>query len=129
MTAENHRANTSWGDPLLGKWASTTRIYSLNVNGLSLDRRGGKFDELCKVMKEVQADVLCCQEHCLDTTRPNACNILHDTARQHWARTRITYGNTPTPFLTDHKPGGTMIVSSGDITGRFVSHSEDRWGR
>jgi exonuclease III len=129
MTAENHRANTSWGDPLLGKSASTTRIYSLNVNGLSLDRRGGKFDELCKVMKEVQADVLCCQEHCLDTTRPNVRNILHDTARQHWARTRITYGNTPTPFLTDHKPGGTMIVSSGDITGRFVSHSEDRWGR
>ena len=38
---------------------TVTRIYGLNVNGLTLDRRGGQLDVLCKVLKEVQADVLC----------------------------------------------------------------------
>jgi hypothetical protein len=130
MTAENRRKNTFWGDPLEEKPAhSVTRLYSLNVNGLSLDRRGGKFDELCKITKEVQADVVCCQERNLDTTRPNVRNVLHDTVRQHWLRSRIMYSTTPTPFLTDHKPGGTMIMTVEDVTGRIVSQSEDRWGR
>ena len=50
LSVENQRQNTScWGDE------SVTRVYALNVNGLTLDRRGGQFDELCKVSKEVQA--------------------------------------------------------------------------
>ena len=69
MTAKNHRTNTSWGDPLAGKPTNVTRLYCLNVNGLSLDRRGGKFDKRCKITKEVQADIVCCQELNLDITR------------------------------------------------------------
>ena len=129
MTAENHRTNTSWGDPLVEKPMNVTRLYSLNFYGLSLDRRKGKFDELCQITKDVQADIACCQEHNLDTTRTSVRIILHETTRQHWPRSRITYGNAPTPFLTDYKPGGTMITTVGDITGRIVSQSKDRCGR
>jgi exonuclease III len=129
LTAENHRVNNPWGDPLVEKSSDVTRLYSLNVNGLSLDKRGGKFDELCKIMKEVQADIVCCQEHNLDTTKTSVRSILNKTARQHWSRSRLTYGTSPTPFLTDHKPGGTMITTVGDITGRVISQSQDKWGR
>lgn len=38
-------------------------MYVLNANGLSLDHRGGQYDVLCQVAKEVQADIMGCQEH------------------------------------------------------------------
>jgi hypothetical protein len=44
------------------KDVSTTRLYSLNLNGLSLDRRGGQFDILYKVAQEIQADIICGQK-------------------------------------------------------------------
>ena len=49
------------------KTTTTTRFYGMNVNGLALDRRGGQLDTLCSVMKEAQIDVMCGQEHNLDT--------------------------------------------------------------
>ena len=56
---------------LTEKDSQYTRLYSLNINGLFLDRDGGKFDEFCQVMAEVQGDVGCIQEHNLDTTQHN----------------------------------------------------------
>jgi hypothetical protein len=59
LSVENQRANTHWGDVLLEKPDCVTRVYAMNVNGLSLDRRGGKFSTVCQVQREVQADILC----------------------------------------------------------------------
>jgi hypothetical protein len=125
----NNRENNPWGDELIEKGENVTRVYSLNVNGLSLDKRGGRFDDLCKVAKEVQTDILCCQEHNLDTTKHHVRSILYDTARHHWNRSRLISGTTPISFETNYKPGGSMIVSMGDITGRIVVQSHDKWGR
>jgi hypothetical protein len=91
LSNKNHRENNPWGDILAGKRDNVTRVYSLNTNGLSLDRRGGRFDDLCKIAKEVQADVVCCQEHNLDITKSNVRSILYDTARQYWSRSRLTF--------------------------------------
>jgi hypothetical protein len=59
LSLANQRSNCTWGDTMGAKNESSTRIYGLNVNGLTLDRHGGQFDVLCKVMKEIQADVIC----------------------------------------------------------------------
>jgi hypothetical protein len=76
LSLENLNNNVKWGDELGAKPEDTTRIYVLNVHGLSLDRRGGHFDDLCKVSKEVQADVLCGQEINVDVTQPMVRSIL-----------------------------------------------------
>jgi hypothetical protein len=47
LSVENLRSNTHWGDILQEKSDSVTRVYSMNVNGISLDRRGGKFATVC----------------------------------------------------------------------------------
>ena len=106
LSSENYRTNQPWGDTIGDSGPNITRIYSLNVNGLSIDRRGGRFDDLCKVAKEVKADVICGQEHNLDTTRSQVRSVLYDTARQHWDRSRLILGTTPIPFDTNYKPGG-----------------------
>ena len=79
LSAANRRDNIPWGDLLDKKGDNVTRVYSLSTNGLSIDRRGGRFDDLCKVVKEVNADIVCCQEHNLDTTRSNVRSVLYHT--------------------------------------------------
>ena len=49
MSHANQRANHPWGDLLQEKASHHTRIYAMNVNGLTLDRRGGQFDAVCEI--------------------------------------------------------------------------------
>ncbi len=44
LTTDNQRANEPWGDTLQEKPDDHIQIYAMNVNGFSLDRRGGQFD-------------------------------------------------------------------------------------
>ena len=117
LTAENMRTNGAWGDTLSLKDATVTRIYALNVNGLTLDQRGGQFDTLCS---QIQADIICCQERNIDTTNPQVKTILHTTIRNHWQRSRLMYGTSPTPFHSFYKPGGTMMMTVNNLSGRVV---------
>lgn len=123
------RQNKSWGDILGVKTAAITRIYSQNVNGIRLDKDGGQFQELCKIHQEVQADILCIQEHNLDTTQYQVQQIIHQTTRKHWQRSRINIASSPMTFSGTWKPGGTAILSTGSITGRITATGTDTWGR
>jgi hypothetical protein len=89
MAMTDAMQNTYWGDPCEGKSGTMFRLYVQNVNGSPLDRRGGQFDTLCKVLKETQADVFLGQEHNLDSTQPQVRSILHATSSQHWERYRL----------------------------------------
>ena len=129
LSTENLATNTAWGDDLKDKEDSVFRVYGQNVNGLSLDRRGGQFDSLCKVLKETQADVMCGQEHQLDSGQPQVKSILYQTCRQHWQRSRLVFGTTTVPFCSMHKPGGTFMVAAGNVTGRIQSQQSDSLGR
>ena len=94
-----------------------------------MDRRGGQFDEYCSVLKEVQADVTCGQEHNLDAIQSPVRSILFDTTRQHWQRSKINIANTPIAFRNIYKPGGTFMMTMGHATGRVKSTYQDKWGR
>ena len=126
---ENQRENISWENPSTEKQASTTRIYGMNVNGLSLDQRGGQLNELLKVLKEVQANMLCGQEHHLESNRTQVRQILYHTSWRHWSRSRVTFATTPINFPKPYKPGGTFMITAGDLTGQAIEQSTDKWGR
>jgi exonuclease III len=129
FSTANSRANSSWNYDLVEKADDHTRIYVINLNGVSFDRRGGQFDTLCQQLKEIQVDVFCGQEHNLDTTKPHIRSILFHTATQHWERDRIVASTTPIPFHTTYKPGGTMALAVGSLTGRIIKQIRDKWGR
>ena len=129
LNTVNSRQNCTWGDELQEKSDLSTRIYAINLNGLQLDNRGGQFDTTCRVLKEIQADIFCGQEHNLDTTQPSLRNILYDTANQHWQRHRLAFATTPIPFRRSYKPGGTTIMTVGSTTGRVCKQIRDKWGR
>ena len=129
LSVENQRTNSPWGDLLNEKSDHVTRVYSLNVNGFALDRRGGQFDELCRIASEVQTDMIACQEINIDTTQPVVRSILYETLRKAWTRSRLALGCTDTTFVNMYKPGGTMLVLKDNITGRVLSSTSDKWGR
>jgi exonuclease III len=99
------------------------------MNGIALDRRGGQFDLLCKIAQELQVDVLCGQEHNVDTSQPTVRSILYNTAKAYWSRFRLLTGSTNIQFATWFKPGGTLQISMGHITGRIICSYTDPLGR
>ena len=129
LSVENRRQNSFWGDPMEAKEESHTRVYAMNVNGLTLDRRGGQYTTVCAVQKEIQADVFCGSEHNLDTTQSQVRSVLYDTISQYWDRNRLVFGTSPIPFKSSYKPGGTFVQTVGNLTGRVVHQSADKWGR
>jgi hypothetical protein len=129
LTALNMRSNVYWGDEVTEKADGTIRVLAANVNGFSLDRRGGQYDNYCRVLKSLQVDVACGQEHNLETTKSAVRSILHNTTQQHWQRNRIDFASTPFKFENLYKPGGTFILSVGNITSRISGRFQDKWGR
>jgi hypothetical protein len=129
LSADNQRLNRYWGDELQEKGDGTFRVYASNVNGFTMDRRGGQFDEYCSVLKEVQADVTCGQELNLDAIQSPVRSILFDTIRQHWQRSKINFANTPIAFRNLYKQGGTFMMTMGHAAGRVKSTYQDKWGR
>ena len=129
LTPENQLANDSWGDEMTEKPDDVTRVYAMNVNGLALDRRGGRYDTLCSTLKEVQADIFCGQEHNLDSNQTAVRATIFNTSRQHWQRSRALFATTPIEFSHAYKPGGSMIMTMDHTTGRIIRQSADKWGR
>ena len=129
LTTTNMRTNAVWGDELKEKAEHTIRILAANVNGFTLDRRGGQYDDYCRELRAAQVNIACGQEHNLDTTKSAVRSILYNTTQQHWQRNCITFASTPLKFENLYKPGGTFIMSIGDITSRLSERFSDKWGR
>ena len=129
LTRTDARWNSYWGDECKDKEGNIFRIYAQNVNGISLDRRGGQYDTLCQLIREVQVDVFLGQEHNLDSSQYQVRSTLHDTSKQHWQRYRLNIATTPIAFKAAYKPGGTFMLAVGNGTGRIISQDQDKWGR
>jgi exonuclease III len=130
LSAENMRTNLHWGDQITQqKPEDVTRIYSQNVNGFKLDKEGGQYSTFCKIHQEIQADISCCQEINLDTTQNTVKNTMYQTTKRHWQRAGLIMGSAPIAFSGQYKPGGTLILSTGAITGRIQTKGTDKWGR
>jgi hypothetical protein len=98
------RSNIAWQDILTLKAENITRIYELNVNGLTIDNRGGQFDSVCSLAQETQTNIFCCQEHNIDTTNTRVKTKMHKTMRKHWQRSQITCGSSLMPFQSFLNP-------------------------
>jgi exonuclease III len=128
MSYENLQSNGLIGDELLEKPDHITRIYALNVNGLQLDARGGKFRELCTMAMAIRADITCFSEHNLDTTKHYVNSICQDTA-QIMETPRLTLSSSSNPATTIFKPGGTGIITHGSLASRLRDKGVDPLGR
>ena len=129
ITQDSLKQNNHWGNEITEKGDNILRLYTQNVNGIKVDADGGQYKEILDIVKEVQADVFCCQEHNLDTTQFKIRDILHNATKKQFRRCKLTISSSPIKFSGHWKPGGTAILSNGQVTGRITASGHDEWGR
>ena len=80
-------------------------------------------------MKRMQVDVTCLYEINLDTTNHGVKSKMHKNSRQIFDHSRLTMSSSTIPSANDFKPGGTLMLAQGHVTGRITSSGEDDMGR
>ena len=122
--------NECIGDPLLlDKPPGTTRIYMQNVNGFHL----GPASTYCAAMehlRDMEVDHAMFCEHKLDTTKPKVTPLMYQHSQRVFGlgAFRLKAASSQIPYESNYKPGGTMSVSVGHITGRIKEQGRDPLG-
>ena len=106
------------------------RIQGCNPNGFRLSQDGGDFNEFCTDMREYGIDVSCVSELNLDTTNFKIRNILCDTGKKHFQQ-KVYMNMSSSSIRTKnfYKPGGVLMLTTGNYSGRIVKSGSDRFGR
>ena len=129
LTDYNTRRNLSWGDPLITKNQEHTRLYCNNLNGFKIGADDTDIQEISQIMLETNSDIGCFQEHKLDTTQSSVRYKCQTGFTKHLNPCKLTMSSSAMIAPHDYKPGGTMIVSRGSITGRHSVSGSDSLGR
>ena len=130
-----------WGEPQTGnqgigdsmpipKDPNTTRLHFQNVNGVSLGK-DGTWESICENWKTMEVDIGMICEHKLDLTTPNTTSRLREGANRHFGKGnfRMKAISTPVEHGRAYKPGGTLGMTIGQISGRLMKCYHDEAGR
>ena len=105
------------------------RVWSNNINTLSLANGLAQFRELCDTLHQHHVDIIALQELNLDTTqlyvRQQILQVLKDT----FGAVKLITASTPTRTETTWKPGGVLLAVVGTSSHRVTSTQRDPLGR
>ena len=108
---------------------STTRIYFVNVNGLSYGATGGEFSEVCATMATDNIDILGLAETKLDTYHRKVLSTCYKAARQNLTHSKVLLSSSRRVYGSPNKPGGTGLITAGSLVGRLHNTGTDEMGR
>lgn len=82
-------------------------------------------------MYKIQADIINLQEHNLSTEQPKIRNTLHRIVRNTWplSKPKLIIAQSPVKYQSKSKPGGTLQIITGNITGNVIMTHADMLGR
>ena len=115
------------GDSATHKHDDTTRVYFINVNGLSPYNESLR--SLLIDLASIHVDYLCISEHNMATDKYSvsaACRKVIKTVHQHH---RWIAATSKVSFEHVYKPGGTMSLVTGSLTSRVRRQYADEYGR
>jgi hypothetical protein len=118
------------GDELPPQRASgSTRIYFVNANGIRYGARGGEFNEVCARVLEGNIEIIGIAEMKLDTKMPCVVQTCHQSVRGYFDNSKLIMASSKSSYGSTYKPGGTLQLSRGSITGHVVAIGIDDMGR
>lgn len=113
--------------------ADKTKIFCIqacNPNGFRLNCDGGDFDEFCTDMNEYNIDMSCISEINLDTRNFEVKRITYNTAKKHFnQKVNLQMASSSIRSKSFYKPGGVMMLTTGNTSGRVVKCGSDKFGR
>ena len=122
LTTENLQNNEPFGNEMTEKEDGTFRIWGNNFNGLTIDKSGGDFMELCDEAATMQADIVTGTEHNLDTRKYYVRKKCYETCMKHRNvdHYKLQMSSTAIEAATLYKPGGTLILARGNCVARIM---------
>ena len=117
-----------YGDPLIDKEDSSTRILYQNSGSIGLSNTAHTLEVICEFTHKTKADILCLAETNTHWKHTATKNKLLQVTKQFWKRSKIQTSETITQWTSINKPGGTMMLSSPKLTSRVISSGEDEEG-
>jgi hypothetical protein len=109
--------------------SGSTRIYFVNANGIRYGARGGDMNEVCARVLEGNIDIIGITETKLDTKMPCVVHTCHQSVRGYFDNSKLIMASSMKSYGSSYKPGGTLQLSRGSITGQVVASGTDDMGR
>ena len=112
--------NEEW--PLLSS-NDDIRILGLNVKGIGTGGDLKEFETLLTMLDRYQVEVACLSEINVDTRNPTMRYDIFEKVKQQDLHSKVTFTSshcTPKTRESYYKPGGTMTLVRGTISGRSV---------
>jgi hypothetical protein len=109
--------------------SGSTREYFVNANGIRYGAKGGEMNEVCARVLEGNIDIIGIAETKLDTKMACVIHTCHQSVRRHFDNSKLILASSTRSYGSTYKPGGTLQLSRGSITGRVVASGNDDMGR
>jgi hypothetical protein len=126
MNTTNLKTNKIFGHKLeLPKAENTTRLISLNVNGIC---RGDDYQdvlEMAQAFKTSSVDLTTLRETNLDW-RSAAQNKVYEKFQQVYHQTRLSTSSSTIHYNTIYQPGGTLTIATDKSAGRVTGVGNDK---
>jgi hypothetical protein len=90
---------------------------------------GGEMNEVCVRVLEGNIDVIGIAETKLDTKMACVVHTCHQSVRRHFDNSKLVMASSTRSYGSSYKPGGTLQLSRGSITGRVAASGTDEMGR
>ncbi len=124
------KPNDIFGDPItIPINPSKTRLYFINLHGLNLSKNAVQFRDLFNKIRKAEIHLFAAAEHNLDTNKFEVRQLMQLTAKQTFSHHAIQTAASSIPADKFYKPGGTLLMAQGDITGRIKEKGSDHMGR
>jgi hypothetical protein len=79
-------------------------------------------------IRETQCDIVGFTEHCLDPTKHHVSKMCYDAVQKYHSRSKLTLRTTPIQTANTYKPGGTLVLSAGNVVCRLSDFGSDDLG-
>ena len=105
------------------------RIWSNNINTLSLSHGLAEFRELCDRLHKHNVDIIALQEINLDTTQFAVRQKILHVLKETFGAVKLILASTPVRKETTWKPGGVLLAIVGSCSQRVTTTQRDPYGR
>jgi hypothetical protein len=126
---QNAKQYIHWGGPTSTPLPNnTTRMYYQNINGVGTRNLSNGFVNMYTHMKTTESAICCYTETNPDWTQYWIKQINEDHGRKVFHNAIFGYSCHNTPSKNAYKPGGTMMVATGQLASRHLESGTDASG-
>ena len=124
---DNGKDSCYYGDACVPKQSNSVRVMFQNINGFGYTHNSVKSQSIRKLMVNKEVDIMALAEMNINWSKLRRNNTLPQVCKK-WFKTSkatVAYNQHERRMSTKSQPGGTTIISVGDMALRHHKHKYD----